>query len=61
MQPSKPKGYAQLLLKVPSYIFLGGMAKKSYFGNGKREAFPHPVKTFFNQADLERRFADLPG
>ncbi|NOT13370.1 MAG: DEAD/DEAH box helicase family protein [Methylococcaceae bacterium] len=48
------KGYAQLL-NVP-YIFLAN-GKEILFWEWQREAFPHPVKTFFNQGDLERRFA----
>jgi type I restriction enzyme R subunit len=50
----KGKGYAQQL-NVP-YIFLAN-GKEILFWEWQREAFPHPVKTFFNQGDLERRFA----
>lgn len=48
------KGYAQQL-KVP-YIFLAN-GQEILFWEWLREAFPHPVKTFFSQGDLERRFA----
>ena len=48
------KAYAQEL-NVP-YIFLAN-GKEILFWEWEREAFPHPVKTFFKQPDLERRFA----
>jgi type I restriction enzyme, R subunit len=48
------KAYAQEL-NVP-YIFLAN-GKEILFWEWEREAFPHPVKTFFKQDDLERRFA----
>ena len=48
------KAYAQEL-NVP-YIFLAN-GKEIRFWEWEREAFPRPVKTFFKQDDLERRFA----
>ena len=48
------KAYAQEL-NVP-YIFLAN-GKEILFWEWEREAFPRPVKTFFKQDDLERRFA----
>ncbi|HUX64754.1 DEAD/DEAH box helicase family protein [Sulfuricella sp.] len=48
------KGYARQL-GVP-YIFLTN-GNEVQFWEWEREAFPHPVKTFFKQDDLERRFA----
>lgn len=50
------KGYAKHL-DVP-YIFLTNGAEV-LFWEWQREAYPHPVKTFFKQDDLERRFASL--
>ncbi len=48
------KGYARHM-GVP-YIFLTN-GKEVLFWEWEREAFPHAVKTFFKQDDLERRFA----
>ncbi|MBK6357420.1 MAG: DEAD/DEAH box helicase family protein [Betaproteobacteria bacterium] len=48
------KGYAKQM-GVP-YIFLTN-GKEVLFWEWEREAFPHAVKTFFKQDDLERRFA----
>ncbi|MDD2754429.1 MAG: DEAD/DEAH box helicase family protein [Methanothrix sp.] len=48
------KGYASQL-NVP-YIFLAN-GREILFWEWEREAFPRPVKTFFKQPDLERRFA----
>ncbi len=48
------KGYAKHM-GVP-YIFLTN-GKEVLFWEWEREAFPHAVKTFFKQDDLERRFA----
>lgn len=48
------KGYARQM-GVP-YIFLTN-GKEVLFWEWEREAFPHAVKTFFKQDDLERRFA----
>lgn len=50
------KGYAKQL-DVP-YVFLTNGAEV-LFWEWQREAYPHPVKTFFKQDDLERRFASL--
>ena len=50
------KGYARQL-DVP-YIFLTN-GKEVLFWDWQNDAFPHPVKTFFKQDDLERRFASL--
>lgn len=50
------KRYAQHL-KVP-YIFLTN-GVEVLFWEWEREAFPHAVKTFFRQDDLERRYASL--
>ncbi len=49
-------GYAKQL-DVP-YVFLTNGAEV-LFWEWQREAYPHPVKTFFKQDDLERRFASL--
>lgn len=48
------RAYAKLL-RVP-YIFLAN-GEEVRFWEWESEAFPHPVKTFFKQDDLERRFA----
>jgi type I restriction enzyme R subunit len=48
------KRYAQHL-SVP-YIFLAN-GKEILFWEWQQEAYPRPIKTFFKQADLERRFA----
>lgn len=48
------RGYAKQM-GVP-YIFLTN-GKEVLFWAWEREAFPHAVKTFFKQDDLERRFA----
>jgi type I restriction enzyme, R subunit len=48
------KNYARQL-NVP-YIFLAN-GQEIRFGEWQREAYPHPVKTFFKQDDLERRAA----
>ncbi len=48
------KGYASQL-GVP-YIFLAN-GKEILFWEWEHEAFPRPVRTFFKQPDLERRFA----
>lgn len=48
------KGYASQL-DVP-YIFLAN-GKEILFWEWENEAFPQPVKTFFKQTDLEKRFA----
>jgi len=48
------RGYAKHM-GVP-YIFLTN-GKEVLFWEWEREAFPHAVKTFFKQDDLERRFA----
>ena len=50
------RGYARQL-DVP-YIFLTN-GKEVLFWDWQHEAFPHPVKTFFKQDDLERRSASL--
>jgi type I restriction enzyme R subunit len=50
------RNYAKQL-KVP-YIFLAN-GNEIRFWEWQREAFPRPVKTFFKQDDLERRFATL--
>lgn len=50
------KGSAKQL-DVP-YVFLTNGAEV-LFWDWQREAYPHPVKTFFKQDDLERRFANL--
>lgn len=50
------KAYAQHL-DVP-YVFLTN-GSEILFWEWQREAYPHPVKTFFKQDDLERRFASL--
>jgi type I restriction enzyme R subunit len=50
------KGYAKQL-DVP-YVFLTN-GSEVLFWEWQREAYPHPVKTFFKQYDLERRFASL--
>ena len=48
------RGYAKHL-GVP-YVFLTN-GNEVLFWDWQHEAFPHPVKTFFKQDDLERRFA----
>ncbi len=48
------KAYARQL-KVP-YVFLAN-GKEILFWEWEGEAFPRPVKTFFKQTDLEKRFA----
>lgn len=48
------KGYAQQL-GIP-YVFLANGAEVRFW-EWETEAFPHVVKTFFKQDDLERRFA----
>ncbi|ENH6338623.1 DEAD/DEAH box helicase family protein [Burkholderia vietnamiensis] len=50
------KRYAEHL-NVP-YIFLTNGAE-TLFWEWQQQAFPHPVKTFFKQDDLERRLASL--
>ena len=50
------KNYARQL-NVP-YIFLAN-GNEIQFWEWQREAYPRPVKTFFKQDDLERRFATL--
>jgi type I restriction enzyme R subunit len=50
------KNYARQL-KVP-YIFLAN-GNEIKFWEWQHEAYPRPVKTFFKQDDLERRFATL--
>ena len=50
------KNYARQL-KVP-YIFLAN-GNEIRFWEWQRESYPRPVKTFFKQDDLERRFATL--
>jgi type I restriction enzyme, R subunit len=50
------KSYARQL-NVP-YIFLAN-GQEILFWEWEREAYSRPVKTFFKQADLERRFATL--
>lgn len=50
------KAYAEHL-DVP-YVFLTN-GNEILFWEWQREAYPHPVKTFFKQDDLERRFASL--
>ena len=50
------KRYAEHL-NVP-YIFLTNGAEV-LFWEWRDQAYPHPVKTFFKQDDLERRFASL--
>lgn len=51
---AQAKGYAKHL-GVP-YVFLTN-GNEVLFWDWQREAYPHPVKTFFKQDDLERRFA----
>lgn len=51
---TQAKAYAQQL-GVP-YIFLAN-GKEILFWEWEAEAFPHAVKTFFSQSDLERRYA----
>jgi type I restriction enzyme R subunit len=51
---AQARGYASQL-KVP-YIFLANGGEIAFW-DWQREAFPRPVKTFFSQADLERRAA----
>ncbi len=48
------KSYARQL-NVP-YVFLAN-GQEIRFWDWQREAYPHPVKTFFKQDDLERRAA----
>lgn len=48
------KGYARQM-GVP-YVFLTN-GQEVLFWEWESEAYPHPVKTFFKQDDLERRFA----
>jgi type I restriction enzyme R subunit len=48
------KGYARQM-GVP-YIFLAN-GTEVLFWEWERDAYPHPVKTFFKQSDLERRLA----
>ena len=48
------RSYARQL-GVP-YVFLSNGAEVRFW-DWQREAFPHPVKTFFRQDDLERRAA----
>ena len=48
------KGYARQL-GVP-YIFLAN-GNEVQFWEWERDAYPHPIKTFFKQGDLERRLA----
>lgn len=50
------KAYAEHL-GVP-YVFLTN-GNEILFWEWQREAYPHPVKTFFKQDDLERRFASM--
>lgn len=50
------KAYAQHL-DVP-YVFLTN-GNEVLFWDWQHEAYPHPVKTFFKQDDLERRHASL--
>ncbi len=50
------KGYAKQL-GIP-YVFLANGADV-LFWEWERDAYPHSVKTFFKQDDLERRFASL--
>ncbi len=50
------KNYAKQL-NVP-YVFLTNGAKV-LFWEWQTDAYPHPVKSFFKQDDLERRFATL--
>jgi type I restriction enzyme, R subunit len=50
------KSYARQL-NIP-YIFLAN-GREILFWEWECEAYPRPVKTFFKQADLERRFATL--
>lgn len=51
---AQARGYATQL-GVP-FVFLSNGAEVQFW-EWEREAFPHPVKTFFKQDDLERRFA----
>ncbi|MFT3664555.1 DEAD/DEAH box helicase family protein [Piscinibacter sp.] len=51
---AQARGYAQQL-GVP-YIFLAN-GQEIRFWEWQRDAYPHPVKTFFSQGDLERRAA----
>lgn len=53
---AQAKNYARQL-EVP-YVFLAN-GEEIRFWDWQREAFPRPVKTFFSQADLERRAATL--
>jgi len=51
---AQARSYAQLL-GVP-FVFLSNGAEIQFW-EWEREAYPHHVKTFFKQDDLERRFA----
>ncbi|HOV18303.1 DEAD/DEAH box helicase family protein [Ottowia sp.] len=51
---AQARGYARQL-NVP-YVFLAN-GEEIRFWDWQRDAFPRPVKTFFSQADLERRAA----
>lgn len=53
---TQAKDYAQQI-GVP-YVFLSNGGEVQFW-DWQREAFPHAVKTFFKQDDLERRFASL--
>lgn len=53
---AQAKRYAEHL-KIP-YIFLTNGAE-ILFWEWQKQAYPHAVKTFFKQDDLERRFASL--
>ncbi len=50
------RAYAEQL--GAAYVFLAN-GRELLFWDWQREAFPRPVKTFFSQADLERRAASL--
>lgn len=50
----KAKAYAQQL-QVP-FIFLSN-GEEIWFWEWQREAHPRPIKTFYTQEDLERKFA----
>ena len=54
MLPSRPRTTPRQL-NVP-YVFLTN-GKEIRFWEWRSEAYPHPVKTFFKQDDLERRVA----
>lgn len=53
---AQAKSYARQL-NVP-YVFLTN-GEEILFWEWQKEAYPHPVKTFFKQDDLERRYASL--